>query len=134
MDDTPEFGESEWNAAAYRIRYISKLCVEVRKAYGQAINTDEPGDIRQYFNMVDIWYQELRRYLDEDMCDRLDDKIDTLRQNTDNDQNDATVINQLEKIRELDQKLGDLQLQLGIDIPSKQQLDPDSALIDGHMG
>lgn len=123
--------ELEWNAASHRVQYVSQLRVAVRQAFAQAYRNRTQEHVQDYFATVNVLYEELQVYLDDDTRTAMRGDLQQLEDKV-NDGNAKTVANQFSDIRSLDRKLQRKCKEVGLDIPSKTDLDPENAFTQGH--
>lgn len=118
VDDATE--TLEWNIGSHRIKYIGEKTSEVRESFDKAIKHKTEGRVRNYFNNLETLYFDIRQYIDSE--DQTKDIEDTFNDIRDKD----SYTDNLEEIKELDKKIQEIRLDLGLDIPSKTS--PDSIL------
>lgn len=103
----------EWNIGTHRIEYIGKKTVQVREKFDKAVKHSTRGRVRDYFNTLQTLYFDIRHYIeDEELKEEIDEEIEDLA--------DCEEIEErLEDVKELDKKIQEERLDLGLDIPSK---------------
>lgn len=124
-------GELEWNAANYVIRRIGQLGDRIRQNY--LAMRQEPGydTYKSYFDTLMALYSEIKRYLDEDEKNEIQNTINNIEGMLQADNAPDQIIQ--EQLEEFDETLNDKLVEAGLDIPSKEVIDPENAAVEGRI-
>lgn len=128
MTDKTNSEELEWNLSGARTDLIADLTVEVRKDFKKASKHTTKGRVDNYLSTLETLYVDLRSYVENDeLKNRVENKISSLNDRLGEDKPEEIF----QDAKELDQLVGDIRVDLGLDISSKTKVDPENAAING---
>jgi len=120
MTDNSSSKDLEWNIGKHRIQYLGEKTTEVRESFHKALKRTTRGRVENYLNSLETLYFDIRQYIeDEEVKEEIDEELESFRE-MDNPQES------FKELKELDKKIQEKRLDLGLDIPSKTS--PDSLL------
>jgi len=113
-----ESKDLEWNIGKHRVQHIGELTGEVRDSFKKALQYPTEGRVDNYKDSLEALFFDIRAYIEEDNfleeVNQLFDEADDVF---------GSPEDRLIKLKEVDKKLQEKRLDLGLDIPSKTSAD-----------
>jgi hypothetical protein len=112
-----ESKDLEWNIGSHRIEYLGKKTTQVRESFDKAVKHPTEGRIENYFHNLETLFFDIRQYIEsEEKKEEFDKAFQELNKKD-------SLSEELSKVKELDKKIQEKRLDLGLDIPSKTSAD-----------
>lgn len=105
----------EWNIGSHRIEFIGELTTQVRIKFNKAVSETTKGNVRNYLNALETLWFDIRNYVNDDR-EKVDQKLEDIRKMIEEGEDPSTI---LKEIKDIDKKINNERINLGLDIPSK---------------
>lgn len=135
-------GETEWDLRQSRLKLIGKLLEEKTVVYLKCIRTKDPESLKDYMYILKAIYRNVKGYArDNEDHDQTKKEIeDSIEQISDSLEDDEEIISSIprseraelfEKLEDVEDKIQELRMDVGLDIPRKKEYDPENAGVAG---
>lgn len=127
MSDRDEF---KFNIGISRVQFIGELINKASKSYFYALQNDyKQKYMVRWKNYLDTLFMEIKHYLDEEEQKNIQERIDNIELDG---KDKSERKEQLQELRSLRVKLGQVLKNKGLDIPREKNFDPEKAFEQGR--
>lgn len=142
MDNDYKDGETEWDLRQARLELIGSISQQKSLAYRNLLQEKDKENLTNFFYEVKSMWKEVKLYADKDndkeeeLHDEIEELIDDLEEELGEKafQDYVEVLNPDEvfsRLDELDDKVKEMRMKVGLDIPRKKKYDPEDAGVAG---
>ena len=136
-------GETEWDLRQARLELIGSFSQEKALAYRQLLRDKSKENLRNFFYEVKSMWKEVKLYADkenskeEELIKEIEEKLDSLddklgeHEGVDDFYDLDDNIKTFKELDQVDDKIKEMRMKVGLDIPRKKKYDPETAGVDG---